>query len=148
MWSTLSHGMGGVVEGLELWKRAQNEFCATNARCLLGWAWIGSGVGDQELQSAGDDFEFDGEAGEGFAVDLGVDGIVVERLADYGLGFVVVDAFGAAEFSQPERWQVAEVFEAAAGSEGEGFELILVEVGAGGDFERPTVVFGAADDYE
>ncbi len=52
-------------------------------------------AGDQEFQGAGDDFEFDGEAGKGLAVDLGVEGILVERLADHGVGLVEMHARGA-----------------------------------------------------
>jgi len=55
----------------------------------------------------------DGEAGEGFAVDLGVEGIRVEGLANDGVGFVEMNAFGAAEVPHPEGGQVAQVAEAA-----------------------------------
>src|SRR6266478_6187110 len=57
-------------------------------------------AGDQEFQGAGDDFEFDGEAGKGLAVDLGVEGILVERLADHGVGLVEMHARGTAEVAQ------------------------------------------------
>ena len=59
-------------------------------------------AGDQEFQGAGNDLEFDGQAGERFAVNLGVEGILVQRLADDGVGFVEVDAFGAAEIAGPK----------------------------------------------
>jgi hypothetical protein len=39
-------------------------------------------AGDDELEGTGDDAEFDGEAGERLAVDLGVDRIRIERLAE------------------------------------------------------------------
>src|SRR5712692_9408148 len=103
-------------------------------------------AGDQEFQGAGDDFEFDGEAGEGLAVDLGGEGILVERLAEHGVGLVEMHARGAAEGAHPECGQVAQVAKATLGGEGHDFELIFEEVGAGGDFERASVIFGAADD--
>src|SRR5229473_1055846 len=87
-------------------------------------------AGDEKFQGAGDDFEFDGEAGEGFAVDLGVERIFVERLADHGVSFVEMDALSAAETAHPEGGQVAQIAEAA-------FR---------GDFEGAAVIFGAADD--
>jgi len=70
-------------------------------------------AGDEEFQSAGDDFELDGEASERLTVDLGVEGFFVERLADYGVGFVEMDAFGATEVAHPEGGQVAQITEAA-----------------------------------
>ena len=94
----------------------------------------------------GDDFEFYREAGERFAVDLGVDGIFVERFADDGAGLVEMDAWQAAEFAEIERGQVAQIAEAALGGEGEDFEAILEEVGLVGDFEGAAVVFSAAYD--
>jgi len=103
-------------------------------------------AGDQEFQGAGDDFEFDGEAGEGFAVDLGVERILVEGLADDGVSFVEMDALSAAEIAHPEGGQVAQIAEAALRGEGHDFELIFEEIGVGGDFEGAAVIFGAADD--
>jgi len=103
---------------------------------------------DEEFQGAGDDFELDGEAGERLAVDLGVEGIFVEGLANDGIGFVEVDAFGAAEIAHPEGGQVAQIAEAALRGQGHDFKLVFEEVGAGGDFEGAAVVFGAADDGE
>jgi hypothetical protein len=55
----------------------------------------------------------DGEAGEGFAVDLGVEGIFVEGFADDAVGFPEMDAFGFAEVAEPEGGQVTKVTEAA-----------------------------------
>lgn len=37
---------------------------------------------DEEFEGAGDDAEFDGQASQGFAVDLGVNGIRVEWFAN------------------------------------------------------------------
>lgn len=68
---------------------------------------MGRSLRDEELEGAGDDAEFDGEAREGLTVDLGVDGIGVEWLADEGVGFEEFDARGAAEFVEPERRQIA-----------------------------------------
>jgi len=103
---------------------------------------------DEELEGAGDDAEFDGEARERLAVDLGVDGIRIERLANEGIGFEEFDAGGAAEFVEVEPRQIAEIAEAALRGEGQDFEVILEEVGFGGDFERATVILRAADDDE
>ena len=90
----------------------------------------------------------DGEARERLAVDLGVDGIFVERLAEDVIGLEEMDAFEAAKFSKPQRREIAEIAEAALRGEDEDFELVVEEVGAGGDFEGAAVVFGAADDNE
>ena len=57
-----------------------------------------------------------------------------------------MDAFGAAEFVEPEAGEIAEVAEAALGGEGEEFEFVFEEVGLSGDFEGAAVVLGAADD--
>ena len=59
-------------------------------------------AGDEEFQGAGDDFEFDGKAGERLAIDLGVERIFVEGLADDGVSFVEMDALSAAEIAHPE----------------------------------------------
>jgi hypothetical protein len=106
----------------------------------------GGTTGDKELQGAGDDLEFDGEAGEGLAVDLGVDGILVERFANDGVGFVEVDPFGAAKIAHPERGQVAQIAEATLRGESHDFELVFEEIGVGGDLEGAAVIFGAAND--
>src|SRR6266403_1722561 len=103
-------------------------------------------VRNQGFQGARDDFEFDGEAGERFAVDLGVEGIFVERFAEDSVSFVKMNALGAAKIAGPKRWQIAEITEAALRGEGHDFELVFEEVSVGGDFERAAVVFGAADD--
>src|SRR5712692_3373159 len=103
-------------------------------------------AGDQEFQGAGDDFEFDGEAGKGLAVDLGVEGILVQRLADHGVGLVEMHARSAAEVAHPECGQVAQVAKATLGGEGHDFELVFEEIGAGGDFEGAAVILGAAND--
>ena len=106
------------------------------------------GARDEEFEGAGDDFEFDGEAGEGFAVDLGVEGIGVEGFADDGFGFPEVDAFGFAQIAEQEAGQIAEIAEATLGGQGHQFELVLKKIGAGGDFEGAAVVLRAADDDE
>ena len=80
------------------------------------------------------------------AVDLGVPGIFVQRLADDRVRFVEVHAFGAAKIAGPKRWQVAQIAEAALRGEGHHFEVVFKEVRAGRDFERAAVVLGAADD--
>src|SRR5260370_36646487 len=103
-------------------------------------------AGDQEFQGAGDDFEFDGEAGEGLAVDLSVKRVLIKRLADHGVGLVEMDARGAAEGAHPECGQVAQVAKGTLGGEGHYFELIFGDIRAGGDFERASVIFGAGDD--
>src|SRR6202521_6217460 len=102
-------------------------------------------AGDEEFQGAGDDFEFDGEAGERFAVDLCVERIFVERLADNVVGLVEMHALGAAEVAHQKRGQVAQIGEATLGREGHDFELIFEEVRARGDFEGATVILSAAD---
>jgi len=79
---------------------------------------------------------------------LGVDRIGTELFAEDGVGFPEVDAFGAAEFVEPEAGQIAEVAEAALGREGEEFELVFVEIGFRGDLEGATVIFCAAYDYQ
>src|SRR5713226_6372408 len=63
---------------LRPYKRRKNR--RAEARPLQGSA------GDEELEGAGDDAEFDGEAGERLAVDLGVNRIVIEGLADDRIG--------------------------------------------------------------
>ena len=105
-------------------------------------------IRDEELEGAGDYAEFDGEAREGLAVNLRVDGICIERLAEEGVGFEEFDAFGAAELVEPERRQIAEIAKTAASGEGEDFEAIFEEVGFGGDFEGAAVILRSADDYE
>src|SRR5229473_1359501 len=103
---------------------------------------------DEEFQCAGNDFEFDGEAGEGLAVNLGVNRIVVERFTNDGVGLVEVDALGAAEIAHPECRQVAQIAEATLRSESHDFELVFEEIGVRGDLEGAAVIFGAADDGE
>src|SRR6266852_4047600 len=98
------------------------------------------------MNLAGEGMLKGGKAGKGLAVDLGVEGILVERLADHGVGLVEMHARSAAEVAHPECGQVAQVAKATLGGEGHDFELIFEEVGAGGDFERASVIFGAADD--
>src|SRR6202521_4311568 len=102
-------------------------------------------AGDEEFQGAGDDFEFDGEAGERFAVDLCVERIFVERLADDAVGLVEMHALGAAEVAHPKGGQVAQIAQATPRGEGHDFELIFEEVCAGGDFEGATVMLSTAD---
>ena len=96
----------------------------------------------------GDDFELDGEAGEGFAVNLGVDRICVERFADERVGLPKMDAFGFAEVAKPEGRQVAEIAQTTLCGQRHDFESIFEKVGAGGDFEWTAVIFGAANNGE
>ena len=107
--------------------------------------WI---IWDEEFEGAGDDAELDGEAGEGLAVDLRVDGTRIERLANDGVGFEKFNAFGAAEFVEPQRRQIAEIAEAAACGKGQDFEVVFEEVGFGGDFEGAAIILRAANDDE
>jgi hypothetical protein len=67
----------------------------------------------EEFQGAGDDLEFDRETREGFAVDLRVDGILVERLADQRVRFPEMDAFRLTQIAEPQTWQVAQIPKAA-----------------------------------
>src|SRR5260370_37749391 len=64
-------------------------------------------AGDEKVQGAGGDFEFDGEAGEGVVGDVGVERIFVERLADDGVSFVEMDSLSAAGIGHPEVVAVA-----------------------------------------
>ena|SRR5437868_7742167 len=105
-------------------------------------------LGDEELEGAGDDAEFDGEARERLTVDLRVYRIGIERLANDGVGFEKFDAGGAAKSIAPKRRQIAEIAEAAARGKSEDFEAVFEEVCFGGDFERAAVVLRAADDDE
>ena len=95
---------------------------------------------DEQFQCAGDDAEFDREAGEGLAVDLCVDGIRIERLAADGVGFEEFHAFRAAKFVKPERRQIAQIPQATLCGEGEDFEAVLEEIGFGSDLERAAIV--------
>ena len=103
---------------------------------------------DEELEGAGDDAEFDGEARERLAVNLRIDGIRIERFAEEGIGFEEFDAGGAAELIEPKRRQITEIAEAAARCEREDFEAVFEEIGFGGDFEGAAIVLRAADDDE
>src|SRR5260370_34783 len=89
-------------------------------------------------------------AGEGGAFegggDWGVEGIFVARLADDGVRVVKMAALSGAEIAGPKRWQVAQIAESARRGEGQDFELVFEEVGAGGDFEGAAVILGAAND--
>ena len=51
-----------------------------------------------------------------------------------------------AQIAEPQRRQVAQISQAALRGQAQQFELVLKEVGFGGDFEWAAVVFGAADD--
>jgi len=77
------------------------------------------------------------EARERLAVNLSIDRVLVERFANDGIGFEEMDAVKAAELSEPKRRQIAQVAKAALGRENENFEVVLVEVRAGGDFYGP-----------
>src|SRR6266481_2549982 len=101
---------------------------------------------DEEFQGAGDDLEFDREAREGFSVNLRVDGILVERLADQRFVFPKMDAFRFTQIAEPQTWQIAQIPKATLRRKGHEFEVVFKEIGAGGDLEGAAVVFGAADD--
>lgn len=103
-------------------------------------------VRDQEFEGAGDDTEFDGEAGERLAVDLRINRILIERLAENGVGLEEFDAFGAAKLSHPKSGQVAEIAEATLCGQSHDFKLVGVEISLVGDFEWSAVVLRAADD--
>src|SRR5260370_36231591 len=103
-------------------------------------------VRDEEVQGAWDDFEFHGEAGERLAVDLGVQRISVQRLANDAVGFVEMHALGAAKVPHPERRQVAQIAQAALRGESHDFELILEKIRARGDLKGASVILRAADD--
>src|SRR6266850_1093095 len=101
---------------------------------------------DEKFQGAGDDLEFDRETREGFAVDLRVDGIFVEGIADQRFRFPEMDAFRLPQIAEPQTWQIAQIPKATLRRKGHEFEVVFKEIGAGGDFEGAAVVFGAADD--
>src|SRR5712691_8751965 len=104
--------------------------------------------GDEEFEGAGHDGEFDGKAGEGLAVNLSVDGILVEGFADQRIGFPEMNALCPAKIAHPERWQITKIAESALRREGHDLELISEEVRAGGDLEWSAVVCGATDDNQ
>src|SRR5258706_2411365 len=59
-----------------------------------------------------------------------------------------MDTLGVAQIAEPKSWQVAEITKSALGGEDGECELVLVEIGFGGDFEWAAVMFCATDDYE
>ena len=122
------------------WGRAKGCTCANRILHRL--------AGDEQLEGAGDDAKFDGEAREVLAVDLRVDGISIERFAEDGVGFEEFDALGAAKLVEPERRQVAEIAETALRRECQDFKPVLEEIGFGGDLERAAVILRAADDNQ
>src|SRR6266851_2926378 len=103
---------------------------------------------DEEFEGAGHDGEFDGKAGEGLAVNLSVDRIVVEGFADQRISFPEMNALCPAKIAHPEGWQITQIAEPALRREGHNLELIFEKVRAGGDLEWPAVVCGAADDNQ
>src|ERR1700760_695919 len=56
---------------------------------------------DEQPQCTRNNFEFDWQACQGFAVNLRVNGIAVERLADNRIGFPEMHAVGAAKLVHP-----------------------------------------------
>jgi len=69
-------------------------------------------VRDEEFKGSRYDFEFDGKTSERFAVDLSVEGVIIERFAGKRVRLEEIDAFGSAEFSHPQGGQIAEIAEA------------------------------------
>src|SRR6266568_557084 len=103
---------------------------------------------DEEFEGAGHDGEFDGKAGEGLAVNLSVDRILVERFAHQRISFPEMNALCPAKIAHPEGWQITQIAKSALRREGHDLELISEEVRTGGDLEWPAVVCGAADDNQ
>ncbi len=101
---------------------------------------------DEQLEGAGNDAKFDGEAREGLAVDLRIDGIGIERFAEDGVRFEEFDALGAAKPVEPECRQIADIAETALRRERQDFKAVLEEIGFGGDLERAAIILRAADD--
>src|SRR5690349_2475010 len=121
--------------------------CVSGSKASLG-SGAGCGRGgsrDEQLQSPRDDAELHRKPRQRFAVHLGVNGTCIKWLADETVGFPEVDTIRLTQIAEPERWQVAQILEAALRGQCQQFELILIEVRAGGDLERPAVMFGAAD---
>jgi len=80
---------------MNLARKTDDTVEAVETARLRRWALgitLQRGTRHEEFQGAGDDLEFDGEARERFAVNLGVDGILVEGLADQRFGFLEMDA--------------------------------------------------------
>src|SRR6266700_5346902 len=140
-----------MVEGYLIKPEPMTGFAALEKQRLAGGAEapLLQGIArDEEFEGAGYDGEFDGKAGEGLAVNLSVDRIVVEGFADQRIGFPEMDALCPAKIAHPERWQITQIAESALRREGHDLELIFEEVRAGGDLEWPAVVCGAADDNQ
>ena len=77
-----------------------------------------------------------------------VDGFAIERFASERVGFHEMYAFGVAKIAEPERGKITQIAKAALGGKHGKLELVFVEIGFGGDFERAAIVFCAADDDE
>jgi len=83
---------------------------------------------------------------ERLAIDLGVDRIGIERLADKRIGFPEVDVLFLAKISHPEGRQVAQITQAALRSECHALELVFEKVSLIGDLEWAAVMLGTAND--
>src|SRR6266404_4011158 len=57
-----------------------------------------------------------------------------------------MDAFRLTQIAEPQAGQIAQIAQAALRGKGHEFEVVLKEIGAGGDLEGAAVVFGAAHD--
>src|SRR5258708_39131412 len=101
---------------MNLARKTDDTVEAVETARLRRWALPGitlqRGTRHEEFQGAGDDLEFDGETRERFAVDLRVDGILVERLADQRFGFPEMDAFCLTQIAKPQARQAAQVAQA------------------------------------
>src|SRR2546430_1828110 len=56
-----------------------------------------------------------------------------------------MDAFSPAQITHPERWQVAQIAEAALRGQGHDLELVFEEIGVCGDLEGAAIILGASD---
>src|SRR5258708_15338183 len=113
--------------------------------------WLGCGdsgvgrAGDQEAESVGHYAKFDWQARQWLAIDLGVDWFGVDGFAHQAVGLPEMDALFLAQIAEPQCWQITQIFQPALRSETHKFELVLEQVGFGGDFKRSTIMFRAAD---
>src|SRR5713226_1342949 len=131
--------MNGEKEATVLGAFLVARFSVGGRRGSSGQAW------NKELEGARDDSKFNGQMGERFAIDLRVDGMMIERLADQRVRLAEMDAAGAAEAAHPERRQITQIAEPTLRGERHDLELILEEVRASGDFEGAAVIPGAAN---
>ena len=102
----------------------------------------------QQFQRPGHDRKLDRQASERLAIDLGIDGIGVERFAHQRFCLPEVDIFFLAKIAHPERRKITEIAETALRGEGHDLELVLEEIGLVGDLEGAAIILGAADDDE